>query len=71
MVNFRSKTTEKSGRGHLNSKIIFGVNLHGHEYMCTTSGASVMKNEFSMKKSQKSLVFGHSRVKMPQNLESK
>ena len=65
LVNFRSKTAEKSARGHLNSKIIFGVNLHGHRYICATSETLVMKNEFSMKKLQKSLVFGHFRVKMP------
>ena len=71
LVNFRSKTADKSARGHFNSKLIFGVNLHRHKYICTTSGALVTKNEFSMKKLQISLVFSHFRVKMPQNAESK
>ena len=56
-MNFGSKTAGKSARGHLNSKIIFGINLHGHKYICTKSGALVTKNEFSMKKFQISLVF--------------
>ena len=43
LVNFRTKTAEKSARGHLNSKFIFGVNLHGHKYICT-SGALVTEN---------------------------
>ena len=70
-MNFWSKTAEKSARGHLYSEIIFGVDLNGHKYVCTTSGALVKKNEFSIKKLQKSHVFGHFQVNMPQNAESK
>ena len=61
----------KATRGHVNSIFIFGFDLHGHKYICTMSEASVTKSEFSMKKLQKSHVYGHFWMKMPQNSESK